>query len=63
VVIAPSEWGKSELTGTFLREAIEDTDQRAVILCDPHGDLYKKALTRVPPERLVAIDLTRNPPP
>ena len=62
VIIAPSEWGKSELTGVFLREAIEDADQRAVILCDPHGDLYNKALPRVPPERLVAIDLTKNPP-
>jgi hypothetical protein len=62
VIIAPSEWGKSELAGTFFREAVEDVDQRAVILCDPHGDLYKKALPRVSPERLIAIDLTNNPP-
>jgi hypothetical protein len=62
VIIAPSEWGKSELTGLFLREALEDPEPRAVILCDPHGDLYKKALPRVPADRLIAIDLTRNPP-
>jgi hypothetical protein len=62
VLLAPSEWGKSELTGLFFREALEDPEPRAVILCDPHGDLYAKALPRVPPERLVAIDLTTNPP-
>jgi hypothetical protein len=62
LVLGPSEWGKSELTGLFMREALEDPEPRAVILCDPHGDLYQKALPRVSPERLVAIDLTRNPP-
>ena len=62
VVLAPSEWGKSELTGLFLREALEDPIPRAAIVCDPHGDLYRKALPRVPPERLIAIDLTTDPP-
>jgi hypothetical protein len=62
LVLGPSEWGKSQLTGLFLREALEDPDPRAIILCDPHGDLYNEALTRIPSERLVAIDLTRNPP-
>lgn len=62
VVLAPSEWGKSQLTGLFLREALEDPEPRAIILCDPHGDLYKDALTRIPADRLIAIDLTRNPP-
>jgi hypothetical protein len=62
IAIAPSEWGKSELTGLFFREAVEDPQQRAVILCDPHGDLYAKAVPRVPPERLVAIDLTKDAP-
>lgn len=62
LVLGPSEWGKSELAGLFLKEALEDPEPRAIILCDPHGDLYQKAITRVPPERLVAIDLTINPP-
>src|SRR5262249_17469817 len=62
IILAPSEWGKSQLTGLFLREALEDPDPRAIILCDPHGDLYKDALARISSGRLLAIDLTRNPP-
>jgi hypothetical protein len=62
IILAPSEWGKSELTGLYLREALEDPESRAIFLLDPHGDLFRKALPRVPPERLVVIDPDKNPP-
>ena len=62
IILAPSEWGKSQLIGHYLREAIEDPDPIPLFLLDPHGDLYRDALSRVPPERLIAIDPDTNPP-
>src|SRR5712664_3807850 len=61
-IIGPSEWGKSEIIGLYLREALEDPEPRAIFLLDPHGDLMKKALPRVPSERLIVIDPDTNPP-
>lgn len=66
VILAPSEWGKSQLTGMFLREAIEDLEGRAVIVLDPHGQkddsLFHEAKSRIPPDRLVVVDPDHNPP-
>lgn len=62
VVIAPSEWGKSQLCGMILKDALTDPEPRAIILCDPHGDIHTQTVQRIPPERLVTIDLTKRPP-
>jgi len=50
--VADHSGGKSEIIGLYLREALEDPEPRAIFLLDPHGDLMKKALPRVPSERL-----------
>ena len=62
IIIAPPRFGKSQILGSFLRDALEDPDPRAIILLDPHGDLFRKAKKRLPPERLVVIDPDTNPP-
>jgi len=64
--LANTGWGKSQLLGTILREAVEDPQQRTVILFDPHAQknksVYKLALERVPRDRLIVIDPDTNPP-
>jgi hypothetical protein len=62
VVIAPPNFGKSQLLGSILANALNDPDPIALILLDPHGDLFEEAKERVPPERLVVIDPDTNPP-
>lgn len=62
ICVARPGWGKSQLLGVLLREAIEDPDPRSAILIDPHGPLYNEARQRTPPERTVLIDCDTNPP-
>jgi Helicase HerA, central domain len=62
ICVARPGWGKSQLLGLLLREAVEDPEERAVILVDPHGPLYAEAKDRMPPERTVLIDCDVHPP-
>jgi uncharacterized protein DUF87 len=65
-ILGPSGWGKSQLLGSILREAVEDPEPRSIIILDPHAQkdksLFQLARERLPHDRLVVIDPDVNPP-
>lgn len=61
IIIAPPEYGKTQLLSTFIARFLKE-DVGMVVL-DPHGDLFTSLKDKVPPERLVVLDPTTDPPP
>lgn len=62
IIIAPPEHGKTQLLSTFIARFLPDPNTGIVVL-DPHGDLFTSLKDKVPPERLVVLDPSTDPPP
>ena len=62
IIIAPPEHGKTQLLSTFIHRFLVEGETGIVVL-DPHGDLFKSLKDKVPPERLIVLDPSTNPPP
>ncbi|KAJ8135984.1 hypothetical protein OY671_010803, partial [Metschnikowia pulcherrima] len=61
IIIAPPGHGKTQSSSSFIADVSPDTDVGMVVL-DPHGDLFASLKDKVPPERLVVLDPSTNPP-
>lgn len=61
IIIAPPGHGKTQLLSSFIADNLPKEDVGTVVL-DPHGDLFKALKGKVPPERLVLLDPSTDPP-
>jgi hypothetical protein len=61
LVLAPSDYGKSQLYASLIRRFLDEGV--GMCLLDPHGDLFKALKGRTPPERTIILDPSDYPPP